>query len=313
MILITGGSGFVGRALTRELGRRGLPYQTAGRRAGACDVVVGEIDGSTDWSQALAGVDLVIHLAARVHVMNDKAIDPLTAFRTSNRDGTLNLARQAAACGAKRFVFISTLKVNGEETLPGHPFRAGDLPQPLDPYGVSKREAEDGLAEIAAETGMETVCIRPPLVYGPGVKANFAALHKLASSGFPLPFGSIRNRRSMVYVGNLVDFILRCAEHPAAANRTFLVSDGDDVSLPVLISRIRASLGKPARLFPVPPFVFTLVAKLLGKQTFAQRLLGSLEADITESRTELGWIPPLTMADGLKEMASEYGSSSGKR
>ncbi|PZU83020.1 MAG: UDP-glucose 4-epimerase [Shinella sp.] len=310
MILVTGGSGFVGQALIRELVRRGLPYRTAGRRAGTCDVVVGEIDGSTDWSQALAGVDLVIHLAARVHVMNDKAVDPLAAFRASNTDGTLNLARRAAACGVKRFVFISTLKVNGEETRPGHTFRASDPPHPLDPYGVSKREAEDGLSRIAAKTGMEVVCIRPPLVYGPGVKANFAALYKLASSGLPLPFLSIRNRRSMVYVGNLVDFILRCAEHPAAANRTFLVSDGDDVSLPVLISRIRASLDKPARLFPMPPFVFTLAARLLGKQDFAQRLLGSLEADIAESRAVLGWTPPFTMADGLKAMVSEAGPPS---
>ncbi|WP_414899499.1 UDP-glucose 4-epimerase family protein [Rhizobium cremeum] len=313
MILVTGGSGFVGRALTRELARRGLPFRTAGRRAGSCDFVVGDIDGATDWAGALAGIDQVVHLAARVHVMHDNTSDPLAAFRTSNRDGALNLARQAAAFGVKRFVFVSTLKVNGEETAPGRAFRADDTPHPLDPYGISKREAEEGLFDIAARTGMEVVCIRPPLVYGPGVKANFAALHKLASSGFPLPFLAIRNRRSMVYVGNLVDFILRCLEHPAAANRVFLVSDGDDVSLPVLISRIRASLGRPARLFPVPPFMFTLAARLLGKQAVAQRLLGSLEADITDSRAALEWAPPFTMEDGLKAMAAEQPLTSGQK
>ena len=274
-------------------------------------VRVGEIVGTTNFSEALAGITTVVHLAARAHIMHDTAADPLTAFRAVNVEGTLNLARQAVELGVKRFVFVSSIKVNGEATKLGMPFSTDDLPAPLDPYGVSKMEAEQGLRQIAAETGMEAVIIRPPLVYGPGVKANFAAMMRWLQRGVPLPLGAIYNQRSLVALDNLVDLIVTCLTHPAAANQTLLVSDGEDVSTTELLRRMGQALGRPARLIPVPAGWLKLAATLVGKQDVAQRLCGSLQVDIEKTRQLLGWRPPQTLDQGLKKAAEGYGRETG--
>lgn len=221
MILVTGATGFVGTALCADLTARGIASRPASRLPTSGFHPVGAIDARTDWTEALAGIDCVVHLAARVHVMDDTAADPLAAFRAANVDATLNLAHQAAAAGARRFIFVSSIKVNGEETAPGRPFTAADVPEPRDPYGLSKWEAEQALFDLGRQTGMDIVVIRPPLIYGPGVKANFASLMRLARRGLPLPFGLISNKRSLLFVGNLTDFIILCVAHPDAANRTF--------------------------------------------------------------------------------------------
>jgi len=272
---------------------------------------VGEINGATDWGSALRDVNAVIHLAARVHIMHDTAADPLTAFRAINVEGTLNLARQAAAAGVIRFVFVSSVKVNGEATLPGQPFTADDVPAPLDAYGVSKMEAEQGLREMALETGMEVVIIRPPLVYGPGVKANFAAMMRWLRRGVPLPLGAIHNQRSLVALDNLVDLIVTCLTHPAAANQTFLVSDGEDVSTTELLRRMGQAMGRSARLIPVPASWLKLTAALVRKQDVAQRLCGSLQVDIEKTRRLLDWTPPLSLDEGLRKAAKGYGHEAG--
>jgi UDP-glucose 4-epimerase len=251
----------------------------------------------------LVGITTVVHLAARVHVMRDTEAYPLAAFRVVNVVETLSLARQAAAAGVRRFVFISSVKVNGETTQPGHPFTADDAPAPLDPYGISKMEAEQGLRQIAAETGMEVVIIRPPLVYGPGVKANFSAMMRWLQRGVPLPLGAIDNQRSLVALDNLVDLIITCISHPAAANQTFLVSDGEDVSTSELLRRMGRAMGRPARLLPVPAGLLKLAATLAGRRDMAQRLCGSLQVDIEKTRQLLGWSPPLTLDQGLKKAA----------
>ncbi|AOF87746.1 3-beta hydroxysteroid dehydrogenase/isomerase family protein [Hydrogenophaga sp. RAC07] len=244
---------------------------------------------------------MVLHLAARVHVMDDPSADPLTAFRQTNTAGTLHLARQAAAVGVRRFVFVSSIKVNGECTAAGQPFTATDAPAPQDPYGISKMEAEQGLRQIAAETGMEVVIIRPPLVYGPGVKANFASLMRAVQRGIPLPLASVtHNRRSFVALDNLVDVLITCVDHPAAANQTFLVSDGEDLSTTDLLRRLGHAMNKPARLFPVPPSLLQFGANLLGKGDMAQRLLGNLQVDIDHTRNTLNWTPPLSVDEGLR-------------
>ena len=262
--------------------------------------VVGNIDGATDWSLVLEGVDMVIHLAARAHVMHDTETDPLTAFRVVNLQGTLNLARQAAASGVKRFVFISSVKVNGESTEPGHAFSEADAPNPQDAYGQSKHEAEQGLRQIAYDTGMEVVIIRPPLVYGPRVKANFAALMRAVQRGWPLPLGAVHNQRSLVALDNLVDLIVTCITHPQAANQTFLLSDGEDLSTPDLIRRMARAMNRPARLLPVPVWALQAGALLLGKGDAVQRLCGNLQVDISKSRTLLGWNPPVSVDEGLR-------------
>lgn len=307
-VLATGASGFVGRALCAQAALRGLAIVGVTRQpcqlpGGLENCVLAFIDERTDWRPSLAGADVVIHLAARVHVMNDSAADPLTEFRRINVEGTLNLARQAAAVGVRRFIFISSVKVNGEATQPGHSFTADDAPAPLDPYGISKMEAEQGLQQIAAQTGMEVVIIRPPLVYGPRVKANFAAMMRWLQRGVPLPLGAIDNRRSLVALDNLVDLILTCTSHPAAANQTFLVSDGEDVSTSALLRRMGLAMGRPARLLPVPAGLLKLAATLAGKRDVAQRLCGSLQVDIEKTRQLLGWSPPLTLDQGLKKAA----------
>ena len=308
--LVTGASGFVGRAVLLRLnGMSGVTAIGSVRAAamfadtGAPLAKVGELSAHTDWSGALAGVQAVVHTAARVHVMLEAAANPLAEFRRVNVQGTLNLARQAVAAGVRRFVFVSSIKVNGEATQLGRPFTAGDAPAPLDAYGVSKMEAEQGLRGVAAQTGMEVVIIRPPLVYGPGVKANFAAMMRWLRRGVPLPLGAIHNQRSLVALDNLVDLIVTCLTHPAAGNQTFLVSDGEDVSTTELLRRMGQALDRPARLLPVPADWLKLAAAMVGKRDVARRLCGSLQVDIEMTQRLLGWTPPLSLDEGLKKAA----------
>jgi nucleoside-diphosphate-sugar epimerase len=309
MILVTGGTGFLGGALLRRLAAdrayNGVVAAVRRKAESLPEVVqqalVGDLLPATDWGLALQGVDAVVHCAARVHVMHDDATDPLQAYREVNVYGTLNLANQAAQAGVRRFVFVSSIKVNGEVSQPGQPFSADDVPSPLDPYGVSKLEAERGLREIEAQTGMEVVIVRPPLVYGPGVKANFASMMRWVARGMPLPLGAIHNARSFVALDNLVDLLVRCLKHPAAAGQIFLVSDGEDVSTTELLRCTAKAMGKKAFLLPVPAFVLELCATLLGKRAVAQRLCGSLQVDIAKTCRLLGWIPPLTLDQGLRK------------
>ena len=262
-------------------------------------VSVGDVGPETVWGEALIDINTVIHLAARVHMMKDDVSDPLEEFRHVNVEGTFKLARQAAACGVKRFIFLSTVKVNGEETS-GQPFSEQSPPHPQDSYAVSKFEAELGLQLIARETDMEVVIIRPPLVYGPAVKGNFQSMMRWINKGIPLPLGAIRNHRSLVGLDNLVDFIITCIDHPAAANQTFLVADGEDLSTTDLLRRVGQVMGKPARLIPVPMSALKFGARLLGKQTMAQRLCGNLQVDISRARKVLGWSPPVSVDEGLR-------------
>jgi nucleoside-diphosphate-sugar epimerase len=303
--LVTGAGGFVGKSLCTALSMRGFTVHAALRSINNLadefeSVAVGRIDPDTDWSAVLQGAGAVVHLAARVHVMKDVSEDPLTEFRRINVDSTLNLARQAAAAGVKRFVFISSVKVNGEHTEPGRAFTEADTPNPQDAYGQSKHEAEQGLHQIAQESGMEVVIIRPPLVYGPGVKANFAALMRAVQRGWPLPLGAIHNQRSLVALDNLVDFIISCITHPKAANQTFLVSDGKDLSTTELVRGMARAAGVRARLLSVPVWALQAGAKLLGKGDAVQRLCGNLQVDISKARELLGWVPPVSVEEGLK-------------
>jgi nucleoside-diphosphate-sugar epimerase len=268
---------------------------------------MGDLSSETDWTVALRSVVQVVHLAARVHVMNDKSTDPLAEFRRVNVEGTANLARQAAAAGVLRFVYLSSIKVNGEFTQEGRPFAADDAPAPEDPYGVSKHEAEQALRQIAADTGMEMVIIRPPLVYGPGVKANFESIMRWLARGVPLPLAAVtQNRRSLVVLDNLVDLIVTCLNHPAAANQTFLVSDGEDLSTADLLKRMGAALGCPARLFHLPPGPLKLGAALVRKPGIYQRLCGSLQLDIAKTRQLLGWSPLVSVDEGLRRAAEGF-------
>jgi UDP-glucose 4-epimerase len=311
ILLVTGATGFLGGALVRSYltERPDQRLMVATRKAVGFwpaqvrPFAVGDLLPNTNWSAPLSGVEQVVHAAARVHVMADKSADPLAEFRRVNVDGTLNLARQAAAAAVKRFVFVSSVKVNGEATQLGQPFEADAVPAPLDAYGISKMEAEQGLRAIAAQTGMEVVIIRPPLVYGPGVKANFASMMRWLQRGVPLPLGAINNQRSLVSLGNLVDLILTCLTHPAAANQTFMVSDGEDVSTTELLRRMGQAMGNTARLLPVPEGWLKLAAGLLGRADMAQRLCGSLQVDISKTRQLLGWTPPFTLDEGLAQAA----------
>ena len=303
--LVTGANGFVGKALTNELLRRGQLVRSATRSEHKairdCEpVITGPIDGCTDWAAALHGVDIVVHLAARVHVMHDSSKNPLAAFRQVNTQGTLNLARQGAAAGVKRFVFISSVKVNGESTQPGHTFTEEDPPHAQDAYGISKQEAEQGLRTIAAETGMEVVIIRPPLVYGPSVQANFWALMQAVLRGWPLPLGAVHNQRSLVALDNLLDFIVTCANHPKAANQTFLVSDGCDLSTAQLARGLAQAAGVPVRLLPIPVWMLQAAASVLGRHAAVQRLCGNLQVDISKAQSLLGWVPPISVEEGLR-------------
>lgn len=292
-ILVTGCNGFVGTAFRRYLEQRDIPYVGTSRHAGSGLVQVQRIDGDTDWSHALLGCNTVIHLANRAHVMRETERDPLAAFRKVNVDGTLGLARQAHAAGVRRFVYISSVKVNGD-TTGVEPFRATDTPAPTDPYGISKWEAEQGLKALGEKTGLEIVIVRPPLVYGPGVKANFERLVHAIQRGLPMPFGLVRNKRSMVAVDNLCDFLLTSARHPAASGQTFLVSDGHDLSTGDLIRMIAQALGMQPRLLPVPTSIMQWTARLLGKGDMAMRVLGSLQIDIAPAQRLLDWRPPVT-------------------
>lgn len=304
-LLLTGATGFLGQKLSKALlSLEHIKLTTAGRRASGLssvrDVCVDDIDATTDWSLALKGQQVVIHAAARAHVMNETAEDPLDVYRRVNCEGTLNLARQAAAEGIKRFVFISTIKVNGSETPIGQPFTADQSVNPQDPYAVSKWEAEQGLNVLSAETGLEVVIIRPPMIYGPGVKGNFVRLIALVEKGIPLPFGAIHNQRSLVSVDNLVDLIQLCIHHPAAANQVFLASDGQDLSTTELLQFVAAGIGKSAHLIPVPSSFLQWACVLLHKENEAHRLLKSLQIDISKNREVLGWEPPVSVDEGFK-------------
>jgi nucleoside-diphosphate-sugar epimerase len=307
LTLITGAHGFVGSGLVARLAgdkvetlaciRGGMVLLPEGVRVAP----LGELNAKTDWRDVLVGVKNLVHLAARVHVMHDTEADPLKAFRAVNVDSTLNLARQAAAEGVKRFVFVSSVKVNGECTLPGRAYSEADIPDPQDYYGKSKQEAEQGLRQLSAETGMEVVIIRPPLVYGPGVKANFAALMRAVQRGWPLPLGAVHNQRSLVALDNLVDFIITCITHPQAANQTFLVSDGQDLSTTELVRGMAQAAGVPGRLLSVPVWAMQAAASLMGKGDVVQRLCGNLQVDISKARSLLGWVPPVSVEDGLRQ------------
>lgn len=318
--LITGPGGFVGTGLIQHLLADPAQHVVAAFRASpprplerAQVIQVSELGADTDWGEALARVDTVVHLASRVHVMNDTAVDPLAEFRRVNVAGSLHLARQAAAAGVRRFVYVSSIKVNGEATSTGRAFRSDDPPQPIDPYGISKHEAELALSRIATSTGMELVVVRPPLVYGPGVRANFRSMMNWLKRGVPMPFGAIDNRRSLLALENLCDLLATCLRHPAAAGQTFLASDGEDVSTTQLLWRLGRALGQPARLVPVPPALLRMMFGVMGKQDVSNRLFNSLQVDITPTRHLLGWQPPIDLGEGLRRVATAYLAETARR
>ena len=311
-ILVTGASGFVGEALVKSLeslGRDVMPVfrNHLSKKFKLPTFIVSDINASTIWTEGLRNTDVIIHCAARVHVMNNDVSDSLNEFRNINTYGTLNFAKQAAKAGVKRFIFISSIKVNGESTERGFPFKPDDDFIPTDPYGLSKYEAEQGLQKIASETGMEVVIIRPPLVYGPGVKANFAAMIRLASKGIPLPFGGItENKRSYVSIDNLVDLIIRCVDYPNAANRIFLVSDDDDLSTSQMVRMLAQACGKRGIQLSVPVILFELIGKITGKMEIVDRLCGSLQLDISDTKKLLDWTPPISVEQGFATATQHY-------
>jgi nucleoside-diphosphate-sugar epimerase len=324
LIAVTGATGFLGQAVVRELASRAFNVRAVVRTVNSgseppdgniTPTIVGEINSHTDWSTALTDVDGVIHCAGRAHVMHETAGDAVAAYRAVNVCGARRLAEQAAASGVRRFVFLSSVKVNGETTdgLPrpfGSPWAVGpshaagthnDAPRE-DLYGVSKWEAEQALWEVSAKTGLEVVVVRSPLIYGPGVKGNLARLLKLVRLGLPLPLSGVQNKRSLIGLDNLVDLLIRCVDHSAAAGQTFLVSDGKDLSTPDLIRHMAAAMGRSARLFPVPVSLLRLTGSALGKQAEIDRLVGSLQIDSSHTRQVLGWSPPVSVRDGIWRM-----------
>jgi nucleoside-diphosphate-sugar epimerase len=310
-LLVTGAGGFVGRVVCAEAASRGLQViaavrSEAGIVTGGSAVAIGEIDGQTDWSAALGGVDVIIHLAARAHVMREGDADPLTLYRRINLYGTQNLAEQAVRAGVKRLVYVSSIKVNGEATSARESFSEQSAPEPEDPYGISKWEAEQALLRIARDSGLEVVIVRPPLVYGDGVKGNFAQMLKVLAKGIPLPLASVQNLRSLVFVKNLADALLLCASHPLAAGQTYLVSDGEDISTPGLLRGLSAASGGRARLYPFPLALLHLAGRLVGKAGQVERLTGSLRVDSGKIRRELNWTPPYTLQQGLQATAEWY-------
>ena len=308
-VLVTGATGFVGSALLPALHRAGYEAVCAVRTetprlAAACQViVVGDIGPATDWRKALDGVDCVIHLAARVHRMRDEADDPLTAFRHVNVDGTRRLAEVAESAGVGRMVFVSSIKAIAER---GDNLSEAVSPEPTTPYGVSKLEAERALIDISRRSGLRVFILRPPLVYGPGVGANFRRLLDVVYRGWPLPLGGIRNRRSLIYVGNVVDALVRCISAPEQAEGAYLVHDGEPVSTPELIRRIASVLGRPARLLPVPGPMLKFAADLIGRREAWDRIAGSLSVDDRSFREAVGWRPPFTLDQGLQATAAWY-------
>ncbi len=311
-VLITGATGFLGTHLIHRLIRDGRYIPTATVRSASCpntkirSIAVGDLLPNTDWTAALDKIDVVIHLAARVHIMQDTSDNPLDMFRTINTAGTLNLIQQADAAGVCRFIYLSSIKVNGENTTGRKPFTAVDNCHPIDPYAISKFEAEQGIIELSNQSDMEFVILRPPLVYGPGVKANFLSMMQWLDWGLPLPLGAINNQRSLVAVENLVDLIITCIEHPPAGNRIFLVSDDEDVSTTELLQQIGDALGKPARLLPIPQTYLVKGLSLFGKRAVAQRLCESLQVDICETKDVLNWKPPVSMEEALARTAKAY-------
>lgn len=310
-ILVTGSGGFVGGRVAELAQQRGIACRRhrslAQSLAAADDTWYQDLSAQADWRAALQGVDVVVHCAARVHQMREATgADVLALYRETNVAGTLSLARQAAEAGVRRLVFLSSVKVNGEFTPPGRPFTPAVSSVPADPYGLSKYEAEQGLWRIAAETGLEVVVIRPPLVYGPGVKANFRAMMRWVRRGLPLPLGAVNNRRSMVFVDNLADLVLLCARHPQAAGETFMVSDDHDVSTSQLLTALAAALGGKDRSWRCPPQLLRLAAKTLGKSAQADRVLGNLQVDISHTRQRLAWQPPVAWRQGLALTAQAF-------
>jgi UDP-glucose 4-epimerase len=307
-IILTGSNGFLGTALTKKLAESSFNIRHMLRRLSAespdNSFEIGDICGETDFRVALNDMEVVIHVAARAHLSKDQAIDPLAEYRAVNTAGSESLARQAAEAGVKRFIFISSIGVNGLNSI--SPFSESDEESPHDPYTTSKYEAEVILKKIGNETGMEVIIIRPPLIYGGNAPGNFGRLIRLLSINIPLPFGSVNNRRSMIYLNNLVDFIIRCIDHPKAANQIFLISDGDDISLKSFITIIRQALGKPAWLLPVPVGLFELMGMLTGKKGLVDRLIGDLQVDSSKAMKLLDWKPPYTIEQGVKATVDSF-------
>lgn len=317
-VLVTGANGFIGNALCRRMLAKGWYVRGAIRflspktalPPGMDAVEIGSIGPSTEWETALEGIHTVVHLAARVHVMDDSTVDPIAAYRQINVDGTKHLAQIAASKKVQRFVYVSSIKVNGEGRA--DPYTEADQPAPVDPYGISKFEAERELHIIADKVGLAVVILRPPLFYGPEVKANFLQLLKVVDKGIPLPFGRVKNQRSLIFVENLIDAVIACIKHPNAGGKTYLISDGKDVSTPELIQSIAMALGRPSRVFPFPLTLLRLSAKIAGKSEPVSRLLDSLTVDCSKIRSELDWTPRFTMKEGLSQTAKWYRTEFGE-